>query len=138
MKRKITLFSMCSILIFTFIACRDANFNTSYNNYIDLYIVASSFVESTNEVITNLGYIDADKLERELVMLKGFYQQMIYYSNTNEEEVICVSMQKYNEYLELLLGFAQKKNEYTLEEEGDIFSYSLLVYTIRKDLLAGR
>lgn len=114
------------------VGCRRSEFDANYRQFNESYILATDFLENSNDYLKELNNINIDNVEKELKKMKEFIDKMSIDSKSKNEKRLLENVTSYYQEVKYLLYAAQNYNKLTVEEKRKVYIMADLA-TLNRD-----
>ena len=125
------------ILLCLLIGCADSEYDSSYKQFKESYILATNFIEKDNDSLKALKKMDISTVETELKKMKVAMDKMSSKTNSKTEKGIYGNVKRYYESVEFLLYAAKNADNLSVDEKRRVNNEAVIVSMNRKSIKQG-
>ena len=134
--KKLTLITILILLCFL-VGCANSEFDSSYKQFKESYILATDFLEKDNDSLKSLKKMDINTVKTELNKMKEAMDKMNATSNSKSEKGINDNVKRYYQSVEFLLYGAKNVENLSVDEKRKVYTEAVLVLMNRENIKSG-
>ena len=137
MKIKIIIFVLLMFIISLFTGCTSRNVESSYKQFKESFILATDFLQTSNDSLEALKNMDEKLVKIELQKMKDSMDKIKKELHTKDDKGIYSNMDNAYKSVDFLLKAYGKIDKLTIEEKANVYTEAGIVEMYRSDIKNG-